>query len=162
MRAKRKQRLYLVILLVAGLSVAVGLTLKALQQNINLFFTPTQIVDGEAPQGVAFRIGEAPQGVAFRIGGMVVDDSLERSDQDLSVQFQITDTAKSVPVRYTGILPDLFREGQGVVALGRLDGNTFVASEVLAKHDENYMAPEAAEAIKQANAQMYKTQGDSE
>lgn len=151
MRAKRKQRLYLVILLVAGLSVAVGLTLKALQQNINLFFTPTQIVDGEAPQGVA-----------FRIGGMVVDDSLERSDQDLSVQFQITDTAKSVPVRYTGILPDLFREGQGVVALGRLDGNTFVASEVLAKHDENYMAPEAAEAIKQANAQMYKTQGDSE
>lgn len=151
MRAKRKQRLYLVILLVAGLSVAVGLTLMALQQNINLFFTPTQIVDGEAPQGVA-----------FRIGGMVVDDSLERSDQDLSVQFQITDTAKSVPVRYTGILPDLFREGQGVVALGRLDGKTFVASEVLAKHDENYMAPEAAEAIKQANAQMYKTQGDSE
>ena len=151
MRAKRKQRLYLVILLVAGLSVAVGLTLMALQQNINLFFTPTQIVDGEAPQGVA-----------FRIGGMVVDDSLERSDQDLSVQFQITDTAKSVPVRYTGILPDLFREGQGVVALGRLDGKTFVASEVLAKHDENYMAPEAAEAIKQANAQMYKAQGDSE
>lgn len=151
MRAKRKQRLYLVILLVAGLSVAVSLTLMALQQNINLFFTPTQIVDGEAPQGVA-----------FRIGGMVVDDSLERSDQDLSVQFQITDTAKSVPVRYTGILPDLFREGQGVVALGRLDGNTFVASEVLAKHDENYMAPEAAEAIKQANAQMYKAQGDSE
>ena len=151
MRAKRKQRLYLVILLVAGLSVAVSLTLMALQQNINLFFTPTQIVDGEAPQGVA-----------FRIGGMVVDDSLERSDQDLSVQFQITDTAKSVPVRYIGILPDLFREGQGVVALGRLDGNTFVASEVLAKHDENYMAPEAAEAIKQANAQMYKTQGDSE
>ena len=151
MRAKRKQRLYLVILLVAGLSVAVGLTLMALQQNINLFFTPTQIVDGEAPQGVA-----------FRIGGMVVDDSLERSDQDLSVQFKITDTAKSVPVRYTGILPDLFREGQGVVALGRLDGKTFVASEVLAKHDENYMAPEAAEAIKQANAQMYKAQGDSE
>lgn len=151
MRAKRKQRLYLVILLVAGLSVAVSLTLMALQQNINLFFTPTQIVDGEAPQGVA-----------FRIGGMVVDDSLERSDQDLSVQFQITDTAKSVPVRYIGILPDLFREGQGVVALGRLDGNTFVASEVLAKHDENYMAPEAAEAIKQANAQMYKAQGDSE
>ena len=151
MRAKRKQRLYLVILLVAGLSVAVGLTLMALKQNINLFFTPTQIVDGEAPQGVA-----------FRIGGMVVDDSLERSDQDLSVQFKITDTAKSVPVRYTGILPDLFREGQGVVALGRLDGKTFVASEVLAKHEENYMAPEAAEAIKQANAQLYKAQGDSE
>ncbi len=145
MRAKRKQRLYLVLLLVAGLSVVVGLTLMALQQNINLFFTPSQIVGGEAPQGVA-----------FRIGGMVVDDSLKRSDQDLSIQFQITDTAQSVPVRYVGILPDLFREGQGVVALGRLDGDTFVASEVLAKHDENYMAPEAAEAIKQANAQMYK------
>ncbi len=151
MRAKRKQRLYLVILLVAGLSVAVGLTLMALQQNINLFFTPTQIVDGKAPQGVA-----------FRIGGMVVDDSVKRSDQDLSVQFAITDTAKSVPVLYTGILPDLFREGQGVVALGRLDGKTFVASEVLAKHDENYMAPEAAEAIKQANAQMYKAQEESQ
>ena len=145
MRAKRKQRLYLVILLLIGLSIAVGLALMALQQNINLFFTPSQIVADEAPQGVA-----------FRIGGMVVDDSLKRSDQDLSVQFEITDTAKSVPVRYTGILPDLFREGQGVVALGRLDGNTFVASEVLAKHDENYMAPEAVEAIKQANAQMYK------
>ena len=151
MRAKRKQRLYLVILLVAGLSVAVGLTLMALQQNINLFFTPTQIVNGEAPQGVA-----------FRIGGMVVDDSVKRSDQDLSVQFQVTDTAKSVPVLYTGILPDLFREGQGVVALGRLEGKTFVASEVLAKHDENYMAPEAAEAIKQANEQMYKAQGESQ
>ncbi len=145
MRAKRKQRLYLVILLIAGLSVAVGLTLMALQQNINLFFTPTQIVEGEAPQGVA-----------FRIGGMVVDDSLKRSDEDLSVQFAVTDTAQQVPVVYTGILPDLFREGQGVVALGRLDGQTFVASEVLAKHDENYMAPEAAEAIKQANEKMYK------
>jgi cytochrome c-type biogenesis protein CcmE len=147
MRAKRKQRLYLVILLVAGLSIAVGLVLIALQQNINLFFTPSQIVAGEAPQGVA-----------FRIGGMVVDDSLKRSDQDLSVQFEVTDTAQSVPVLYTGILPDLFREGQGVVALGRLDGKTFVASEVLAKHDENYMAPEAAEAIKQANAKMYKNE----
>ena len=147
MRAKRKQRLYLVISLVVGLSIAVGLALMALQQNINLFFTPSQIVAGEAPQGVA-----------FRIGGMVVDDSLKRSDQDLSVQFEVTDTAQSVPVLYTGILPDLFREGQGVVALGRLDGETFVASEVLAKHDENYMAPEAVEAIKQANAQMYKNE----
>jgi cytochrome c-type biogenesis protein CcmE len=151
MRAKRKQRLYLVILLVTGLGIAVGLTLMALQQNINLFFTPSQIVAGEAPQGVA-----------FRIGGMVVDDSVKRSEQDLSVQFQVTDTAQWVPVRYTGILPDLFREGQGVVALGRLEGETFVASEVLAKHDENYMAPEAAEAIKQANAQMYKNKGITE
>jgi len=151
MRPKRKQRLQLLILLLVGLSIAVGLTLMALQQNINLFFTPTQIVAGEAPQGVA-----------FRIGGMVVDGSLKRSDQDLSVAFEVTDTAQNVPVRYVGILPDLFREGQGVVALGRLEGKTFVASEVLAKHDENYMAPEAAEAIKQANAQMYKNQDGAE
>lgn len=146
MRAKRKQRLYLVLILLAGLSIAVGLTLMALQQNINLFFTPTQI-----------NAGEAPQGVSFRIGGMVVDDSVKRSDKDLSVTFSVTDTAQSVPVTYTGILPDLFREGQGVVALGTLQGKTFVASEVLAKHDENYMAPEAAEAIKQANAKMYES-----
>ncbi len=145
MRAKRKQRLYLVILLLTGLSIAVGLTLMALKQNINLFFTPTQIIAGEAPQGVA-----------FRIGGMVVDDSVVRSEKDLSVMFEVTDTAKRVPVRYVGILPDLFREGQGVVALGRLEGSTFVASEVLAKHDENYMAPEAAEAIRQANASIYR------
>jgi cytochrome c-type biogenesis protein CcmE len=151
MRAKRKQRLYLVILLVVGLGIAVGLTLMALQQNINLFFTPSQIVAGEAPQGVA-----------FRIGGMVVDDSVKRSEQDLSIQFQVTDTAQQVPVLYTGILTDLFREGQGVVALGRLEGRTFVASEVLAKHDENYMAPEAAEAIKQANAQIYKNKDITE
>lgn len=145
MRAKRKQRLYLLILLLTGLSIAVGLTLMALKQNINLFFTPSQIIAGEAPQGVA-----------FRIGGMVVDDSVVRSEKDLSVAFEVTDTAKRVPVRYVGILPDLFREGQGVVALGRLEGSTFVASEVLAKHDENYMAPEALEAIEQANAAIYR------
>lgn len=150
MRAKRKQRLYLVILLLIGLSAALGLTLIALKQNINLFFTPTQI-----------NAGDAPQGVAFRIGGMVVENSVERSESDLLIKFAITDTAEDVPVRYTGILPDLFREGQGIVALGRLDGKTFVASEVLAKHDENYMAPEATEAIKQANAKMYESE-DSE
>ena len=145
MRARHKQRLYLVILLLLGLSVAVVLTLMALKENINLFFTPTQIAEGEAPQGVS-----------FRIGGMVLENSLERSEQDLSVTFKVTDTAHDTPVSYTGILPDLFREGQGVVALGRLEGDTFMASDVLAKHDENYMAPEAAEAIKQANAEMYK------
>lgn len=146
MRAKRKQRLYLVILLLIGLSAALGLTMMALKQNINLFFTPTQINSGEAPQNVS-----------FRIGGMVLDNSVERSDSDLSVKFAVTDTAESVPVTFTGILPDLFREGQGIVALGRLEGKTFIASEVLAKHDENYMAPEATEAIKQANAKMYQS-----
>ena len=145
MRAKRKQRLYLVILLLVGLSIAVSLALMALRENINLFFTPTQIVAGEAPEGVA-----------FRIGGMVVDDSVKRSEQDLTVEFAVTDTAEQVPVKYTGILPDLFREGQGVVALGRLQGDVFMASEILAKHDENYMAPETQEALRQANAEIYK------
>lgn len=151
MRAKRRQRLYLVILLITGLSIAVGLTLMALRENINLFFTPSQIVAGQAPQDVA-----------FRIGGMVVDDSVKRNEQDLTVEFQVTDTAQQVPVQYTGILPDLFREGQGVVALGRLQGKVFVASEVLAKHDENYMAPETQEAIRQANAQIYKNPEQAE
>ena len=144
MRAKRKQRLYLVLLLLSGLSIAVGLTLMALRENINLFFTPSQIAAGEAPQGVS-----------FRIGGMVVDDSIRRSEEILTVEFEVTDTAQQVPVRYTGILPDLFREGQGVVALGRLQEGVFMASEILAKHDENYMAPETQEALRQANAQIY-------
>jgi cytochrome c-type biogenesis protein CcmE len=145
MRAKRKQRLYLILILLAGLSAALGLTMMALKQNINLFFTPTQINSGEAPQNIA-----------FRIGGMVLDKSVERSESDLSVNFIITDTAQNVPVTFTGILPDLFREGQGIVALGKLEGKTFVASEVLAKHDENYMAPEVTEAIRQATAKIYQ------
>lgn len=151
MRARHKQRLYLILLLLIGLSIAIGLTLMALKQNINLFFTPTQI-----------NAGEAPQGVAFRIGGMVVDGSVKRNENDLTVVFEVTDTAQQVPVRYTGILPDLFREGQGVVALGRLEGNTFVASEVLAKHDENYMPPEVTEALEQANAKIYQSENGAE
>lgn len=130
----------LLTLLLSGLSVAVGLTLMALKQNMNFFFSPSQIIAGEAPQKLT-----------FRIGGMVVDNSIERSDSDLSMRFKVTDTAQTVTVEYTGILPDLFREGQGVVALGKLDGRIFKAEEVLAKHDENYMPPEVAEALKNAN-----------
>lgn len=138
--AHRRKKLGLIVLMVVGVGVAVGMVTMALKENINLFFSPSQIIAGEAPQQHT-----------FRLGGMVRTGSVKRSNTDLEVAFEVTDTAKSVPVVYTGILPDLFREGQGIVAMGKLraDG-TFVASEVLAKHDENYMPPEAAEAIKNA------------
>lgn len=140
MNAKRKQRLYLVLLLVAGVSVAVGLAMYALSQNINLFYSPTQIAQGEAPKNTR-----------IRAGGMVVDGSVIRDQQSLKVQFDMTDYAETVTVEYTGILPDLFREGQGIVAQGSLDEQGVLqAVEVLAKHDENYMPPEVAEALEAA------------
>ena len=121
------------------LAAAVTLVLTAFQQNLVFFFTPSQVAANEAPVGKA-----------FRIGGMVEEGSLKRGGDGLTVQFKVTDTAKSVQVKYTGILPDLFKEGKGVVAQGRLgpDG-VFQATEVLAKHDENYMPPEAAHALEQ-------------
>jgi len=124
----------------AALGVAAGLILSAFQQNLVFFFTPSQVAANEAPQGKT-----------FRIGGMVETGSVKRQPDGLTVRFIVTDTAKSVPVAYHGALPDLFREGKGVVAQGRIgpDG-IFQASEVLAKHDENYMPPEAAEAMKRA------------
>jgi cytochrome c-type biogenesis protein CcmE len=125
------------------LGVATVLVLNAFQSNLVFFFTPTQVVSGEAPKGRS-----------FRIGGMVEDGSLVRENDGLTVRFIVTDTAKRVSVTYKGILPDLFKEGKGAVAQGQLgaDGTTFVASEVLAKHDENYMPPEAAEALAKAKA----------
>lgn len=124
------------------LGVATVLILNAFQSNLVFFFTPTQVVSGEAPQGRS-----------FRIGGMVEDGSLVRENDGLTVRFIVTDTAKRVPVTYKGILPDLFKEGKGAVAQGKLNADgTFVASEVLAKHDENYMPPEAAEALAKAKA----------
>lgn len=124
------------------LGVATVLILNAFQSNLVFFFTPTQVVSGEAPHGRS-----------FRIGGMVEDGSLVRENDGLTVHFTVTDTAKRVPVTYKGILPDLFKEGKGAVAQGQLgvDG-TFVASEVLAKHDENYMPPEVADALAKAKA----------
>jgi len=137
MKPKRRQRLVLVGLLVAGVGIAVGLALLALQENINLFFSPSQVVAGEAPVG-------SP----FRLGGMVVDGSVSRADQSLEIRFDLTDTANTVTVAYTGILPDLFREGQGIVAQGSVNDNgLFTATQVLAKHDENYMAPEVAASL---------------
>lgn len=124
------------------LAVATVLILNAFQSNLVFFFTPSQVAGGEVPQGRS-----------FRIGGMVEDGSLVRENDGLTVRFVVTDTAKRVPVTYKGILPDLFKEGKGAVAQGKLNADgTFVASEVLAKHDENYMPPEAAEALAKAKA----------
>ena len=136
----RHKRLTLIIGGLAVLGVAAALVLQAFQQNLVFFYSPSQIANSEAPQGKA-----------FRIGGMVEQGSVKRQSDGLTVQFNVTDTAKIIPVVYTGILPDLFKEGRGVVAQGRLgDDGSFVATEVLAKHDENYMPPEAAEALRKA------------
>jgi cytochrome c-type biogenesis protein CcmE len=126
---------------VAALGVAAALVLNAFQSNLVFFFTPTQVVAREAPQGRP-----------FRIGGLVEAGSLKRSTDSLTVTFSVTDTAKTIPVVYTGLLPDLFKEGKGVVAQGLLQSDgTFKATEVLAKHDENYMPPEAKAALDQAH-----------
>ena len=137
---------------IAGLGVATTLVLNAFQSNLVFFFTPTQVAANEAPRDRA-----------FRIGGLVEVGSVERDKDALTVRFKVTDTAKTIPVVYTGILPDLFREGKGVVAQGRLqpDG-TFRAAEVLAKHDENYMPPEAAHALEKAGHPIDKTAFDGQ
>lgn len=127
---------------VAALAVAAALVISAFQKNLVFFFTPTQVAANEAPQGRT-----------FRIGGLVEPGSVRRQADGATVQFVVTDTARSIPVIFKGILPDLFREGKGVVTQGRLGADgVFQASEVLAKHDENYMPPEAAEALKRAHA----------
>ena len=136
----RHKRIALIVGGVVSLGIAATLVLNAFQSNLVFFFTPTQIAAGEAPK-------ERP----FRVGGLVKSGSLQRDG--ITAHFVVTDTAKEIPVAYTGILPDLFREGKGVVAQGKLgaDGR-FVASEVLAKHDENYMPPEAKHAVDQAQS----------
>ena len=136
----RHQRFLLIAVGVAALSVAGMFVLNAFQSNLVFFFTPTQVSQGEAPKGRA-----------FRVGGMVKEGSLVKDGEN--IQFVVTDFAHEVPVKYTGLLPDLFKEGKGVVAQGKLsDSNLFAASEVLAKHDENYMPPEAQQALDQAAA----------
>ena len=134
----RHKRIAIIVGALAGLGVAAGLVLNALQSNVAFFFTPTQVIGGEAPKNKA-----------FRVGGMVREGSLKR--EQMTVHFVITDMAKDVAVSYTGILPDLFKEGKGAVVQGKLgaDGH-FVATEVLAKHDENYMPPEAQHAVDEA------------
>lgn len=140
MKARHK-RLALVVGGVSVLGVAAWLVLSAFQQNLVFFYSPTEVVEGKAPQGRG-----------FRIGGMVEMGSVKRQPDGVTVAFVVTDTAKSINVRYKGILPDLFKEGKGVVAQGKLGSDgLFVADEVLAKHDENYMPPEAQAAVDKAN-----------
>ena len=138
----RKKRMVLVGIILLGVGTAAALAVSAFRQNMLYFFSPTQVAGGEAPLGHP-----------FRLGGLVENGSLQRAGDGLTVRFIVTDTAHRIPVTYSGILPDLFREGQGIVALGKLgsDGG-FSADEVLAKHDENYMPPEVAAALKTAGA----------
>ena len=137
----RHKRIAMVAGGLAALAAAAALILTAFQQNLVFFFTPSQVAANEAPLGRT-----------FRIGGLVESGSVKRQADGVTVRFIVTDTAKSIPVMYRGALPDLFREGKGVVAQGRIGGDgVFQASEVLAKHDENYMPPEAAEALKRAS-----------
>lgn len=132
----------MVAVLVLASGGAVAMAMMALNENINLFYSPIDIVEGRAPRD---RL--------IRAGGMVVNGSVVRSTEDLSVRFVISDTASAeVPIEYDGILPDLFREGQGIIAKGKLNADgIFVAEEVLAKHDENYMPPEVADAVADAH-----------
>ncbi len=139
----RQRRLTLVIGILAGVSIAGVLALSAFRKNVTFFFDPTQVAAGQVPAGER-----------FRLGGMVTEGSLKRAPGSLEVRFVVTDFSHQVPVSYTGVLPDLFREGAGVVAHGHLgpDG-TFIADEVLAKHDEKYMPPEVARSLKRRHGE---------
>ncbi|AHF68464.1 MULTISPECIES: cytochrome c maturation protein CcmE [Pseudomonas] len=140
MNPLRKKRLLIILAILAGVGITLALALSALKENINLFYTPTQIANGEAPLDTR-----------IRAGGMVEKGSLQRSADSLDVRFVVTDFSKSVTITYRGILPDLFREGQGIVALGKLNAEgVVVADEVLAKHDEKYMPPEVTKALQES------------
>jgi len=140
MNAVRKKRLLMILGLVAALGLALTLALLALSQNINLFYTPTQIASGQAPKDAR-----------IRAGGMVKNGSVKREAGSLSVRFVVTDYANDLAIEYQGILPDLFREGQGVVALGRINANgVLIAEQILAKHDETYMPPEVTKALQES------------
>lgn len=142
MKPHRRKRLSIILFIAVGLSLTIGLTLYALRQNLNMFYTPTQVAAGEVESGVS-----------FRIGGMVKEGSVDSADDSLEVNFVTTDYVSDVPIRYVGILPDLFREGQGIVAEGSVDAQgVFQASKVLAKHDENYMSPEVKAALDASGA----------
>lgn len=137
----RHKRLAVIVVAVVGLTVASLFVLNAFRSNLVFFYSPTEVLAGKAPH-------DRP----FRIGGMVEKGSVQRSPDGMKVTFVVTDLNQRLPVQYEGALPDLFREGQGVVAQGRLgDGKSFIAKEVLAKHDENYMPPEAAKALQQGS-----------
>jgi cytochrome c-type biogenesis protein CcmE len=139
MTPTRKRRLIAVGLILLAVGVATALTVSALSQNMTYLFSPTETLAGKAPAGAS-----------FKLGGVVLENSFKRDPSSLKVAFAVTDRFHEIPVEYTGILPDLFREGQSVIATGRMDGNRFVAREVLAKHDESYMPKEVADAIAKA------------
>ena len=144
MNPRRKKRLLAVTAIVFGVGAVIGLVLYALQENINLFYTPSELIEGKGPNKELPYIGQK-----LRIGGMVVPGSVVRDETSLEVSFKLIDTGPLVTIRYQGILPDLFREGQGIVAQGLLvEPNVIEAFEVLAKHDEEYMPAEVAEAVK--------------
>jgi cytochrome c-type biogenesis protein CcmE len=143
MKAHRRKKLGIILFIATGLSVAIGLSLYALSNNIDLFFTPTQVAAGEVPPGQR-----------IRVGGMVKEGSVEHNQEHLEVSFIATDYSHDVRIFYSGILPDLFREGQGIVAEGAMSAEgTFIASRVLARHDENYMSVEVKAALDAAEAQ---------
>ncbi len=147
----RRQRMFAVGLVLFGVAVAAALALLAFQENLLYFYSPKQVVAGEAPVGKT-----------FRLGGMVADGSVTRESGSLEVRFIVTDFVESMTVSYTGLLPDLFREGQGIIAHGQIgDNGMFVADEVLAKHDENYMPPEVAEALEGVHDSSSDTGGGS-
>jgi cytochrome c-type biogenesis protein CcmE len=140
MKSRTQRKLFIGLVLV-GITLAGFLTYRALQENLLYFFSPSQVVAGEAPKRT------------FRLGGMVLAGSFKREPGTLNVSFVVTDNVHSVPVRYDRVLPDLFREGAGAVIIGRMgDNGEFIGEEVLAKHDENYMPPEVAEALEKARA----------
>ena len=146
MKPERKRRLILVLGSVLAVAAGIALVLYAMRQNINFFYTPTQIVSGEAMQ-------QAGLGRTINIGGLVVKGSVKRDPSSLKMEFKLTDTESEVVVSYEGILPDMFREGQGIIGVGKLGaGNTVQATQILAKHDETYLSPEVASAIKDAEA----------
>jgi cytochrome c-type biogenesis protein CcmE len=141
MTPTRRRRLIAIGLIVTAVGIATALTVFALQQNMTYLFSPSEI-----------DAGKSPADSSFRLGGVVLEKSLQRSPDSLKVDFVVTDRFHNMPVEYTGILPDLFREGQSIVATGRLQDHRFIATEVLAKHDETYMPKEVADAIAKAKA----------
>jgi cytochrome c-type biogenesis protein CcmE len=133
----RRKRLLSVLAILAGVGLATGVAIKAFKNNLSYFYDPSQVAAGQAPAGKS-----------FRIGGMVTQGSLARTPGTLEVRFTVTDFAHTIPITYTGLLPDLFREGQGIIAHGQMRDGVFVADEVLAKHDEKYTPPEVAKSMK--------------
>jgi len=141
MTPTRKRRLIAVALILAAVSIAATLTVMALGRNMTYLFSPSEVLSGSAPSGAN-----------FKLGGVVLERSIQRDSQTLRVDFTVTDRFHEIPVAYTGILPDLFREGQSIIATGRMEGGRFVAREVLAKHDETYMPKEVSDAIAKAKS----------